>query len=101
MITALEHNLVGSTFVRGDLYSMNQSSGTAGFIVRQTPCCASRHADTGLCIQGSAPCLLRSLSLFWNAYHPTETVNIAQATECFAGLLSCGPINILQLSLKN
>ncbi|KAL5723344.1 hypothetical protein ACHQM5_006755 [Ranunculus cassubicifolius] len=101
MITTLESNLLGSTFVTGDLYTMGSSSAAAGFFIRQTPCCKSRDAATGLCRQGSSPCLLRSLSLFWDAYHPTETVNVAQATECFFGFITCNPINILQLTLRN
>ncbi|KAL5723345.1 hypothetical protein ACHQM5_006756 [Ranunculus cassubicifolius] len=100
MITDLEHKFVGSTFVQGDLYGMNRSSATAGFFMRPTPCCKSRDATTGLCIQGSSPCFLRTISIFWDAYHPTATVNIAQATECFIGFFSCSPINIRQLALK-
>ncbi|KAL5723342.1 hypothetical protein ACHQM5_006753 [Ranunculus cassubicifolius] len=99
MIKAIAHKLLGSTFVHGDLYSMNQSSAEAGFGTRQIPCC-EYSATSGLCLQDSTPCPMRSMTLFWDAYHPTEIVNSAQATDCFSGIVSCVPINIQQLALK-
>ncbi|KAF9624465.1 hypothetical protein IFM89_011473 [Coptis chinensis] len=80
-IAELERSLVGSTFVRGDIYRMNQTSSEAGISTVQTSCCAV--GGNGLCLRGSPPC--SRVTEVWDAFHPTEVVNKAVASDCFGG----------------
>ncbi|KAL5723340.1 hypothetical protein ACHQM5_006751 [Ranunculus cassubicifolius] len=99
MITALESSLTGSTFVRGDSYSVNQNSTEAGFTTAQIPCCQTSNV-TGLCLPDSTPCRDRTRVIFWDAFHPTEVVNRAEAIACFNATSKCVPVNFEQLALK-
>ncbi|KAL2550810.1 GDSL lipase/esterase domain-containing protein [Forsythia ovata] len=51
-----------------------------------TPCC--KVSAIGQCIPGQAPCLIRPLHLFYDNFHPTETVNLAVAARAYISLLS-------------
>ncbi|KAF9624468.1 hypothetical protein IFM89_011476 [Coptis chinensis] len=97
-ITELERVLVGSTFVRGDGYGLNKTSAEAGITAQQTPCCAVN--GVGLCVPNSTPCPDRTLVIFYDAFHPNQAVNNAQANDCFSGSSSCTPINVQQLAQK-
>ncbi|PIA63298.1 hypothetical protein AQUCO_00200963v1 [Aquilegia coerulea] len=98
MIRELERTLIGSIFVHGDAFGLNQTSAEAGITVVQTPCCAV--GGNGMCIPNSIPCPDRNNFIFYDNFHPTEIVNIGQASDCFSGYSSCVPINVQQLAQK-
>ncbi|KAL5723341.1 hypothetical protein ACHQM5_006752 [Ranunculus cassubicifolius] len=100
MLTALEHSLTGSTFVHGDNFNINKSSAETGFTTTQIPCCQTTNVTTGLCLPNSTTCRDRSKIVFWDAFHPTEVVNMHEAISCFNATSKCAPINFEQLAKK-
>lgn len=63
-----------------------------------TPCCQTY--ETGKCIPGTTPCRERNISLFWDAFHPSEVINRIQADKMFSSLdpTELFPMNIQQLA---
>lgn len=48
------------------------------------PCCEVGSSDgLGTCLSLKAPCLNRAEYVFWDAFHPTEAVNIITATRSY------------------
>ena len=48
------------------------------------PCCEVGSSDgLGTCLPLKAPCLNRAEYVFWDAFHPTEAVNIITATRSY------------------
>ncbi|CAI9772015.1 unnamed protein product [Fraxinus pennsylvanica] len=50
-----------------------------------TPCC--KVSTNGQCIPGQDPCPVRPLHLFFDNFHPPETVNLVVATRAYTSLL--------------
>ncbi|KVH96873.1 Lipase, GDSL [Cynara cardunculus var. scolymus] len=50
-----------------------------------TPCCHVR--KDWQCVPNSFPCMIRTLSIFYDGFHPSEISNIVIATRSYIGLL--------------
>ncbi|KAH9302122.1 hypothetical protein KI387_013705 [Taxus chinensis] len=105
LLRFLEINLPGARFVYGDAYSavtdIIKNPTSYGFSVTKQGCCGIG-INNGLitCLPGVLiPCPNRSQYVFWDAFHPTEAVNIILATKAYNGSLNdASPINVKQLA---
>ncbi|KAE8682111.1 GDSL esterase/lipase [Hibiscus syriacus] len=73
---------------------------TYGFRVVNKGCCGiGRNRGQITCLPLQTPCNKRDEYVFWDAFHPTEKVNILMARKAFNGDRSVvSPINIQQLA---
>ncbi|KAK3007490.1 hypothetical protein RJ639_014612 [Escallonia herrerae] len=55
---------------------------SVGITFLNTPCC-NVTTTTGLCIPNQAPCSNRNMYAFWDAFHPTEIINVLAATRAY------------------
>ncbi|CAI9087873.1 OLC1v1022059C1 [Oldenlandia corymbosa var. corymbosa] len=53
-----------------------------GIQIVNMPCCEVT-SSTGLCKNGKQPCPMRLFNLFYDDFHPSETVNILTATRAY------------------
>lgn len=72
----------------------------AGFRVVNRGCCGiGRNRGQITCLPMQAPCLNRNEYVFWDAFHPTEAVNVLMGKKAFSGTPDVVyPINIQQLA---
>lgn len=72
----------------------------AGFSVVDRGCCGiGRNRGQITCLPFQTPCPDRDQYVFWDAFHPTEAVNILMGRKAFDGDLSVVyPMNIEQLA---
>uniref|UniRef100_A0A0A0KW73 Zinc finger protein n=2 Tax=Cucumis sativus TaxID=3659 RepID=A0A0A0KW73_CUCSA len=104
MISNLNANLPGSRFTYLDISRMNQdilaNPAAYGFRVVDRGCCGiGRNRGQITCLPFQMPCLNREEYVFWDAFHPTQRVNIIMARRAFNGDLSVAyPFNIQQLA---
>ncbi|XP_044510128.1 GDSL esterase/lipase At1g71691-like [Mangifera indica] len=102
MINNLNANLPGSKFIYIDIARMfvdllvNYRS--YGFSVIDRGCCEiGRNRGQIMCLPFQTPCPNRDQYVFWDAFHPTEAVNILFGKKAFSGDLSIVyPMNIQQ-----
>jgi phospholipase/lecithinase/hemolysin len=71
-----------------------------GFTVVNRGCCGiGRNRGQITCLPFQTPCPNREQYVFWDAFHPTEKVNIIMARKAFSGDQSfISPMNIQQLA---
>lgn len=71
----------------------------AGFRVVNRGCCGiGRNRGQITCLPFQTPCPNRDEYVFWDAFHPTEAVNILMGKKAFSGTPDfVYPINIQQL----
>ncbi|XP_008459639.1 GDSL esterase/lipase At1g71691 [Cucumis melo] len=104
MIANLNANLPGSRFTYLDIARMNQdilaNPAAYGFRVVDRGCCGiGRNRGQITCLPFQMPCLNREEYVFWDAFHPTQRVNIIMARRAFNGDFSVAyPFNIQQLA---
>ncbi|CAN1235538.1 GDSL esterase/lipase At1g71691 [Linum perenne] len=105
MINSLNSNLPGARFVYIDIHRMFRdmlanSGSYAGFRVTNRGCCGiGRNAGQITCLPFQTPCRNRAQYIFWDAFHPTEAVNVMMGKKAFNGDMSyVYPINIEQLT---
>ncbi|CAN1235537.1 GDSL esterase/lipase At1g71691 [Linum perenne] len=104
MINSLNSNLPGARFVYIDIHRMFRdmlaNSGSYGFRVTNRGCCGiGRNAGQITCLPFQTPCRNRAQYIFWDAFHPTEAVNVMMGKKAFNGDMSyVYPINIEQLT---
>ncbi|KAK9271160.1 hypothetical protein L1049_026749 [Liquidambar formosana] len=104
MINNLNANLPGAKFTYVDIAHMFQdiitNSRTYGFSVVNRGCCGiGRNRGQITCLPFQTPCPNREQYVFWDAFHPTEAVNIIMGRKAFNGDQSfVYPINIQQLA---
>ncbi|XVF63369.1 hypothetical protein PTKIN_Ptkin09bG0082300 [Pterospermum kingtungense] len=107
MINSLNANLPGAGFIYIDIANLFEdiitNSKTYGFSVVDRGCCGiGRNKGQITCLPFETPCPNRDEYVFWDAFHPTEKVNIIMARKAFngdAGVVY--PINIEQLANMN
>ncbi|KAF8404301.1 hypothetical protein HHK36_009184 [Tetracentron sinense] len=103
MINNLNGNLPGAKFIYIDVYRMFQdilnNPRAYGFSVINRGCCGiGRNSGQITCLPFQTPCPNRDQYVFWDAYHPTEAVNIILARKGFNGNGNfVYPMNIQQL----
>ncbi|KAM3342389.1 GDSL esterase/lipase isoform X2 [Capsicum galapagoense] len=104
MLSNLNVNLPGSKFIYIDIKNMFQDLLTNyrryGFSVINRGCCGiGRNRGQITCLPMQTPCPNRDQYIFWDAFHPTEAVNILFARKAFNGGPDVvNPINIQQLA---
>lgn len=72
-----------------------------GFNVLDRGCCGIGQSYHGqyTCLPLSTPCPNRNEYVFWDAFHPTETVNLILAERAYTGnQTDVYPINVQQLA---
>ncbi|KAK3230027.1 hypothetical protein Dsin_001908 [Dipteronia sinensis] len=104
MINNLNTNLPGAKFTFIDVAHMFEDLLTNyrsyGFSVIDKGCCGiGRNRGQITCLPFQTPCLNRDQYVFWDAFHPTEAVNVLFGRKAFYGDISIVyPLNILQLA---
>ncbi|KAL7596337.1 hypothetical protein Lser_V15G31227 [Lactuca serriola] len=104
MINNLSANLPGSRFVFIDVHNMFQdilaNARSYGFRVVNRGCCGiGRNRGQITCLPFQTPCPNRNEYVFWDAFHPTEAVNVLMGRKAFSGGTDVVyPINIQQLA---
>ncbi|XP_070024844.1 GDSL esterase/lipase At1g71691-like [Nicotiana sylvestris] len=104
MLSNLNTNLPGSKFIYADIKNMFQDLLTNyrryGFSVINRGCCGiGRNRGQITCLPLQTPCPNRDQYIFWDAFHPTEAVNILFGRRAFnGGPELVYPINIQQLA---
>ncbi|CAN0890100.1 GDSL esterase/lipase At1g71691 [Linum grandiflorum] len=104
MINNFNANLPGARFTYIDISKMFRdvlaNSGNYGFSVVNRGCCGiGRNAGQITCLPFQTPCNERGQYIFWDAFHPTEAVNVLMGKKAFDGDNTyVYPINIQQLA---
>ncbi|KAH7834438.1 hypothetical protein Vadar_016022 [Vaccinium darrowii] len=104
MMNNLSTNLPGSHFTYIDVRNMFNDILTNyrsyGFSVINRGCCGiGRNRGQITCLPFQTPCPNRDQYVFWDAFHPTEAVNIIMGRKAFSGDQTVvSPINIQQLA---
>uniref|UniRef100_A0A2N9ICA4 GDSL esterase/lipase n=1 Tax=Fagus sylvatica TaxID=28930 RepID=A0A2N9ICA4_FAGSY len=108
MINDLSSNLPGAKFTYIDVARMFEdvitNARSYGLSVVNRGCCGiGRNSGQITCLPFQTPCSNRDQYVFWDAFHPTEKVNVIMARKAFSGDQSLiYPMNIQQLaSLDN
>ncbi|XP_056852171.1 GDSL esterase/lipase At1g71691 [Raphanus sativus] len=107
MITNLNQNLPDAKFIYLDTANMVQDITTNqavyGLTTLDKGCCGiGRNRGQITCLPFETPCPNRDQYLFWDAFHPTEKVNLIMAKKAFAGDRTVAfPINIQELASLN
>ncbi|XP_022963289.1 GDSL esterase/lipase At1g71691-like [Cucurbita moschata] len=104
MISQLNTNLPEARFTYIDIERMFQdmlvNSRFYGLSVLNRGCCGiGRNRGQITCLPFQTPCTNRDQYIFWDAFHPTEAVNVLMARKAFNGDQSVVyPFNIHQLA---
>ncbi|GMI83050.1 hypothetical protein like AT1G71691 [Hibiscus trionum] len=104
MMNSLNAELPGARFIYVDIAHLYEdivaNAGTYGFSVMDRGCCGiGRNRGQITCLPFQTPCDNRDEYVFWDAFHPTEKVNVIMARKAFNGDPSIVyPINIQQLA---
>ncbi|WOG97076.1 hypothetical protein DCAR_0416415 [Daucus carota subsp. sativus] len=104
MINNLNTNLPGARITFIDIHNMIQdilaNPGSYGFTVLDRGCCGiGKNNGQITCLPMQQPCSNRDQYVFWDAFHPTEAVNVLMARKAFNGNQDVvSPINIQQLA---
>ncbi|KAI3872211.1 hypothetical protein MKW98_011703 [Papaver atlanticum] len=104
MMNRLNANLPGAKFIYLDIYKMFLNILTNpkayGFTEVNKGCCGiGRNKGQITCLPFQTPCANRKQYVFWDAFHPTEAVNIILGKQAFSGKNDVVyPLNIQQLA---
>ncbi|XP_050215571.1 GDSL esterase/lipase At1g71691-like [Mercurialis annua] len=104
MMNNFNTDLPGSKFIFIDIAHMFRdiltNAPAYGFSVINRGCCGiGRNRGQVTCLPFQTPCPNREQYIFWDAFHPTEAVNILMGKKAFNGDTSIAyPINIEQLA---
>ncbi|KAK4391292.1 GDSL esterase/lipase [Sesamum angolense] len=104
MINNLSANLPGARFSYIDIRHMFQdllaNARSYGFTVVNRGCCGiGRNRGQITCLPFQTPCPNRNQYIFWDAFHPTEAVNVLFGRRAFYGNRDVVyPMNIEQLA---
>ncbi|KAI3460702.1 hypothetical protein Pfo_017365 [Paulownia fortunei] len=104
MINNLSSNLPGARFSYIDIRNMFRdllsNAGSYGFSVLNRGCCGiGRNRGQITCLPFQTPCPDRNQYIFWDAFHPTEAVNVLFGQKAFNGNTDVVyPMNMEQLA---
>ncbi|KAF0922674.1 hypothetical protein E2562_001072, partial [Oryza meyeriana var. granulata] len=104
MVNTLNVNLPRSKFIFVDTYAMIsevlRNPWSYGFSVVDRGCCGiGRNRGMITCLPFQRPCLNRNSYIFWDAFHPTERVNVLLGKAAYSGGADLvHPMNIQQLA---
>ncbi|XP_017974569.1 PREDICTED: GDSL esterase/lipase 7 [Theobroma cacao] len=101
-LTKLQSTLSGSKFIVGDLYKIFQdvyaSPASYGFKDVNTSCCFdSNGTRIQACAPNAAPCEDRQGRVFFDPFHPSESMHFLWARRLLKDSSVCSPINLIQL----
>ncbi|KAK6266249.1 hypothetical protein QUC31_017086 [Theobroma cacao] len=101
-LTKLQSTLSGSKFIVGDLYKIFQdvyaSPASYGFKDVNTSCCFdSNGTRIQACAPNAAPCEDRKGRVFFDPFHPSESMHFLWARRLLKDSSVCSPINLIQL----
>ncbi|KAK2994581.1 hypothetical protein RJ640_012748 [Escallonia rubra] len=86
LVDYFNNNLYGANFTYINITSITAGDpSSAGITFVNTPCC-NVSTTTGQCIENQAPCSNRNKYVFWDAYHPTEIMNLIVSGRAFRAL---------------
>lgn len=91
LLTELNENLPGATFVHANVYDLVMELITNydnyGFTTATTACCGNGGQFAGIvpCGPVSSLCSDRSTHVFWDPYHPSEAANLILAKQLVDG----------------
>ncbi|KAK4781078.1 hypothetical protein SAY87_017184 [Trapa incisa] len=104
LLTELNQNLPGSTYVYANVYDLVMELITNydkyGFTTASRACCGNRGQFAGIipCGLTSSMCDDRSSHVFWDPYHPSEAANLFLAKQLLDGPTKyISPMNLRQL----
>ncbi|KAL6961597.1 hypothetical protein U1Q18_039370 [Sarracenia purpurea var. burkii] len=104
LLTQLNKNLPGATFVHANVYDLVMELITNyskyGFVTASIACCGNGGQYAGIipCGPTSTLCSERDKHVFWDPYHPSEAANVVIAGQLLAGDPKyVSPINLQQL----
>ncbi|KAF8406363.1 hypothetical protein HHK36_008450 [Tetracentron sinense] len=104
LLTELNENLPGSTFVLANVYDLVLELITNyakyGFVTASRACCGNGGQFQGIipCGPTSTMCSDRSKYVFWDPYHPSEAANLIIAKKLIDGETKyISPMNLRQL----
>ncbi|CAI0556072.1 unnamed protein product [Linum tenue] len=85
----------------GAMYAFGNTYAAVGFNVVDRGCCGiGRNQGQITCLPFAIPCTNRNVFVFWDAFHPTQSVNNILARRAFSGPpRDCYPINVQQMTL--
>ncbi|CAN0891012.1 GDSL esterase/lipase At1g71250 [Linum grandiflorum] len=95
----------GAMYAYGNTYAavgdILNNPATYGFSVVDRGCCGiGRNQGQITCLPYAIPCTNRNAFVFWDAFHPTQSVNSILAQRAFSGPpRDCYPINVQQMTL--
>ncbi|PSS30778.1 GDSL esterase/lipase [Actinidia chinensis var. chinensis] len=104
LLTQLNENLPGATFVHANVYALVMELITNyaqyGFTTASRACCGNGGQFAGIipCGPTSSMCSDRDKHVFWDPYHPSEAANVIIAKQLLDGETKyVSPINLRQL----
>ncbi|KAB1214687.1 hypothetical protein CJ030_MR5G022136 [Morella rubra] len=104
LLTELNENLPGATFVLANVYDLVLELITNykqhGFTTASKACCGNGGQFAGIipCGPTSTMCADRSTHVFWDPYHPSEAANLIIAKQLLDGSTKyISPMNLRQL----
>ncbi|KDP31854.1 hypothetical protein JCGZ_12315 [Jatropha curcas] len=104
LLTELNENLPGATFVHANVYDLVMEVITNydkyGFTTATRACCGNGGQFAGIipCGPQSSMCEDRSTHVFWDPYHPSEAANLLLAKQLLDGEKKyISPMNLRQL----
>ncbi|CAI9087874.1 OLC1v1022060C1 [Oldenlandia corymbosa var. corymbosa] len=89
LVDELNTELTGAKFIYIDSYTAQPGDPTTiGLQIFNRPCC--KVSDIAQCIPGEAPCsfIFRPLYLFWDAFHPSQTLNFNVGVISYAKIVA-------------
>ncbi|KAG8085627.1 hypothetical protein GUJ93_ZPchr0010g7667 [Zizania palustris] len=104
MVNTLNVNLPHAKLIYVDTYAMIseilRNPWSYGFSVVDRGCCGiGRNRGMITCLPFQRPCLDRNDYIFWDAFHPTERVNVILGKAAYSGGADLAhPMNIQQLA---
>nr|CAD1824620.1 unnamed protein product [Ananas comosus var. bracteatus] len=104
LVQQLNTNHPGAIFVYGNTYGavgdILNNPAAYGFTVVDRGCCGlGRNQGQVTCLPFVVPCTNRNQHVFWDAFHPTQAVNLILAQRAYTGPQNdVYPINVQQLA---
>ncbi|XP_030456301.2 GDSL esterase/lipase At5g45670-like [Syzygium oleosum] len=98
LVDELNSNLADAKFTYIDFFGISMA-GLPALRLASSTCCKVR--EDGMCIPFETTCLIRMLHPFYDAFHPTETVNLVFGARAYKALLSSDayPFDIHHLAM--
>ncbi|XP_072952572.1 GDSL esterase/lipase At1g71250 [Typha angustifolia] len=104
LVQQMNSNHPGAIFVYGNTYGamgdILNNPATYGFTTVDRGCCGlGRNQGQVTCLPFAVPCIERNQYVFWDAFHPTQAVNLILAQRAYTGSPSdVYPVNVQQLA---